>query len=51
MNQDNDYVRQYLKDWVSNTVKTYGFDGIRIDTIPHVPKDFWDEYGKASGVF
>jgi len=44
-------VRQYLKDWVKGIVTKYGFDGIRIDTIPEVPKDFWAEYGPASGVF
>lgn len=52
LNQDgNSYVRSYLKSWISNLVKTYNFDGIRIDTIPEVPKDFWKEYGDASGVF
>jgi alpha-amylase len=40
-----------LKSWVKNLVSTYGFDGIRIDTIPEVPKDFWAEFGPASGVF
>jgi alpha-amylase len=51
LNQGNSYVRQYLKDWIKNLVTTFGFDGIRIDTIPEVPKDFWSEYGQASGVF
>lgn len=32
-------------------MNTYGFDGIRIDTIPEVPKDFWSEYGQSAGVF
>jgi alpha-amylase len=32
-------------------VKKFQFDGIRIDTIPEVPKDFWSEYTQASGVF
>lgn len=32
-------------------MQTYGFDGIRIDTIPEVPKDFWSEYGTSAGVF
>ena len=36
INQDNSYVRQYLKDWIKNLVNTYQFDGIRIDTIPEV---------------
>ena len=51
LNQDNQWVRQQLKDWVKGIVETYGFDGIRIDTIPEVPVDFWAEYGQASGVF
>ena len=51
LDQGNSYVRQYLKDWIHNLVQKYGFDGIRIDTIPEVPKDFWREYGQASGVF
>jgi len=32
-------------------VNTYKFDGIRIDTIPEVGKDFWSEYNVAAGVF
>ena len=51
LNQDNDYVRGYLKDWVKNIVSEYDFDGIRIDTIPEVPADFWSEYGESAGVF
>ena len=51
LNQDNDYVRGYLKDWVKNIVTEYDFDGIRIDTIPEVPADFWSEYGESAGVF
>lgn len=51
MNHENSYVSQYLKDWVGNLVNTYGFDGIRIDTIPEVPKSFWSGFGAASGVF
>jgi len=51
LNQGNSYVRQYLKDWIKNLVSTYKFDGIRIDTIPEVPADFWSEYGQAAGVF
>jgi len=49
--QENDWVRGQLKDWVKNLVNDFGFDGIRIDTIPEVPKDFWSEFGEAAGVF
>lgn len=51
LNQDNEFVRNYLKEWISTTVSRFDFDGIRIDTIPHVPKPFWSEYGEAAGVF
>lgn len=44
-------MRSYLKTWIQNLVKNFGFDGIRIDTIPEVPKDFWREYGQSAGVF
>jgi alpha-amylase len=51
LDQSNEFVRSYLKKWIHKTVQTFGFDGIRIDTIPHVPKDFWSEYNEAAGVF
>jgi alpha-amylase len=51
LDQGNSYVRQYLKDWIKNLVQKFNFDGIRIDTIPEVPKDFWREFGASAGVF
>jgi alpha-amylase len=51
LNQDNSYVREYLKTWIHDLVQKYDFDGIRIDTIPEVKGQFWSEYGQASGVF
>ena len=51
LDQSHDFVRSTLKDWVRETVSTYGLDGIRIDTVPEVPKDFWKEYGEAAGVY
>lgn len=51
LNQENDWVRGKLKDWIKNLVQTYSFDGIRIDTIPEVPMDFWSEYAQSAGVF
>jgi alpha-amylase len=32
-------------------VSTFSFDGIRIDSIAEVPKDFWSEFGASAGVF
>ena len=38
-------------DWVQNLVKTYDFDGIRVDAIVHVPPSYMSEFSKAAGVF
>ena len=51
LDQSNSFVRSTLKKWIADTVNTYGFDGIRIDTIPEVPKDFWSEYTQSAGVY
>ena len=32
-------------------MKRYGFDGIRIDTVNLVQKNFWSEFGQSAGVF
>ena len=40
-----------MKDWVKNLVKEYDFDGVRIDTLPEVSKEFWGEFTNAAGVF
>lgn len=51
LDQSNSFVRTTLKNWIKSTISTYGFDGIRIDTTPEVPKEFWSEYTQAAGVF
>ena len=51
LDQKNSFVRSELKKWVQNTVQTYNFDGIRVDTVPEVPTDFWKEYAQAAGVY
>ena len=44
LKQEDQKTRDLLLDWVKNTVETYGFDGLRVDTVPEVPKDFWNKY-------
>jgi alpha-amylase len=51
LDQDNQFVRSTLLNWVKDTVQKFNFDGIRIDTVPHVKKDFWKEYAQSAGVF
>jgi hypothetical protein len=49
--QSNSFVNNTLVKWIYNTVTGYGFDGIRIDTVPEVDKDFWYGYVASSGVY
>ncbi|GMH39594.1 hypothetical protein BSKO_07492 [Bryopsis sp. KO-2023] len=51
LDQNNPYVRSQLLEWIEELVKKYKFDGVRIDTVPLVEKDFWAEFSKAAGVF
>ncbi|HEU4593844.1 MAG TPA: alpha-amylase family glycosyl hydrolase [Pyrinomonadaceae bacterium] len=47
LNQDDEEVRRYL---IQNTLwwlGTVGFDAIRMDTLPHVPRHFWRDWSRA----
>ncbi len=44
-------MRTTLLSWIKNLVNDYKIDGIRIDTIPEVPKWFWKQFADSSGVF
>jgi len=49
--QEDPATRLALLTWVTAVVKTYGFDGLRVDTVPEVPKGFWSQYTQAAGVY
>jgi len=51
LNQDNDFVRSNLLTWISGLITTYNIDGLRIDTVPYVAKDFWSDFTAAAGVY
>lgn len=51
LKHENSYVTQTLLDWIKNLVAKYNIDGIRIDTVPEVPKTFWSQFSAASGVY
>ena len=51
LKQENDWVAQTLINWIKDVVQKYNIDGIRIDTIMEVPKEFWDSFRAAAGVF
>ncbi|KAG9284763.1 hypothetical protein G9A89_000912 [Geosiphon pyriformis] len=48
---ENQNVANQLNSWIQSLVKTYNFDGIRIDTVKHIKKTFWDGFTKAASVF
>ncbi|RFU75523.1 glycoside hydrolase family 13 [Trichoderma arundinaceum] len=51
LNTQSPTIRSLYQDWVSNLVSTYGFDGVRIDTVRHVEKDYWPGFVNATGVY
>lgn len=44
-------IRKMYRDWISWLVKEYQFDGVRIDTVKHVEKDFWPGFVAAANVY
>ena len=51
LDQSNGFVDSTLNNWIKTTIQKYKFDGIRVDTTPEVPKDFWSQYSASAGVF
>ena len=52
LNQTNPYVsNNVLTTWIHDLVANYSFDGIRIDTVCEVNKEFWGNFKEASGVY
>ena len=50
--QENAFVKDYLKNnYVTELVKKYSFDAIRMDAVGHVPKWFWREFSQSPGIF
>ncbi len=46
-NQDDPEVERYLIQNSMWWLEMYGFDAIRMDTLPHVPRTFWQKWGSA----
>ena len=40
-----------MNDWVHNLIEEYDVDGLRVDTVPEVPKWYWDQFSAAHGVY
>ncbi|KAH8152050.1 uncharacterized protein LAJ45_04044 [Morchella importuna] len=44
-------VQTEYHEWIAELVSNYSIDGLRIDTVKHVQKDFWPDFEDASGVY
>ncbi|CEL58004.1 GH13 alpha-amylase precursor [Rhizoctonia solani AG-1 IB] len=51
INTESENVVNTYNAWIKNLTSFYNIDGIRIDTVKHVRKDFWPAFVKNSGVF
>ncbi|RDX40957.1 glycoside hydrolase family 13 protein [Lentinus brumalis] len=51
LNTEADDVVSSLNSWIKSLVSDYAIDGLRIDTVKHVRKDFWPGFVSSAGVF
>ena len=51
LNTENAYVVSTFNSWISSLVSNYSIDGLRVDTVKHVPKSFWPNFNTASRVY
>ncbi len=51
LNQENPATTGELKNWISWLRTQTGVDGLRVDTVKHVPKWFWRDFDAAANTF
>jgi len=51
LDQTNTFVNQTFLTWIQTMISTYGFDGLRIDTVPEVVPTFWPAFLQAADVY
>ncbi|OYD09905.1 alpha amylase [Paludifilum halophilum] len=51
LNHENPEVVVELNNWIEWMVEMTGVDGLRVDTVKHVPKWFWKEFDDSAGTF
>lgn len=44
-------MRTTLLSWIKGLVQKYDLDGLRVDTVPEVPKWFWKQFTDSAGVY
>ncbi|KAI1362859.1 glycoside hydrolase superfamily [Xylaria arbuscula] len=51
VNTESSEIQTLYQEWISYLVSEYSFDGVRIDTVKHVNKEFWPGFSSAAGVY
>lgn len=51
VNTSSEEIRALYQEWIAWLVSEYSFDGVRIDTVKHVEKEFWTPFSAAAGVY
>jgi len=51
LDQNNAFVRTTLKTWIGNLTQHFDIDGVRVDTVPEIHPDFWNEFNAAAGTY
>ncbi|KAI1118100.1 glycoside hydrolase superfamily [Nemania sp. NC0429] len=51
VNTESSEIQKLYQEWVGWLVKEHDFDGVRIDTVKHVNKEFWSGFSSAAGVY
>ncbi|KAI0178492.1 glycoside hydrolase family 13 protein [Hypoxylon sp. FL1284] len=51
LNTQSSDIRSLYQEWISWLVTEFDFDGVRIDTVKHVEKDYWPDFSSAASVY
>ncbi|KAJ6096647.1 alpha-amylase [Penicillium sp. IBT 16267x] len=51
LNTESTTAQNIWNDWITDLVSTYSIDGLRIDSVLEVQKDFWAGFEAAAGVY
>ncbi|KAJ6032705.1 alpha-amylase [Penicillium herquei] len=51
LDTESETVQNMWNDWITGLVSNYSIDGLRIDSVLEVQKDFWSGFESAAGVY
>ncbi|KAG6267292.1 hypothetical protein E4U48_005134 [Claviceps purpurea] len=51
LNTQNPAIRKLFQDWIRWLVREFRPDGLRIDTVKHIEKDYWPDFMAAAGMY